>query len=182
MNSLLWRFLRPSAVEQLQRGIDLRQQPLDFRAFVDEPRRPRRQVSQRTQNSTIRSPFARPPSCCGSPAEIFITRNATNGCACRRNPHLRAMLAAHVALQFVDRRRLKSAHNIERDRLVSVTAQATDLKITVAGIESITQRRRRLRWSLVTQHPTIPRLAREPIGFLACLLGTFGRHADGLAE
>ena len=49
--------------------------------------------------------------------------------ALRIAPHLRAVLAAHVAFQFVDGRGLRPPNDIERDRLVGVAAEAADFKI-----------------------------------------------------
>jgi hypothetical protein len=43
-------------------------------------------------------------------------------------PNLRAVLAAHVAFQFVNRRCLGSAHDVQRYGLMRVTAKAADLK------------------------------------------------------
>jgi hypothetical protein len=45
--------------------------------------------------------------------------------------------ATHIALQLVDRHPLPAAHDVERDRLVGVTAQAFDLKVEIAGIDRI---------------------------------------------
>jgi hypothetical protein len=48
--------------------------------------------------------------------------------------NLRAILAAHVPLQFVDRRRLWPADNIQRYRLVGVAAKAANLKVKISGV------------------------------------------------
>jgi Helix-turn-helix domain of resolvase len=45
-----------------------------------------------------------------------------------------ALATAHVAFQFVDRRRLSPAYNIERDGLVGVAAEAFDFEAKVAGV------------------------------------------------
>jgi len=95
--------------------------------------------------------------------------------------HLRAVLAAHVALKFVDRRGLRPAHDVERDSLMRVAAKAPDFKIEIARIEGITERRRRLRLSFVPDHPLIPRLASKAVGLFACLPGSFGRRPDRTA-
>src|SRR6476660_1032864 len=89
-------------------------------------------------------------------------------------PDLRAVFASHVAFEFVNRRCLRSPHDVERDGLVRVAAKTTDFKIAVPGIERVTQRRRRLRWSLVAEHAHVPRFAGELVGFLPrqlCFLG-----------
>jgi hypothetical protein len=52
-------------------------------------------------------------------------------------PDFRAVLAAHVAFQFMDRRCLRSPHDVEGNRLMRVAAEAADLKIEVACIEDI---------------------------------------------
>jgi hypothetical protein len=51
--------------------------------------------------------------------------------------NLRAVLAAHVAFQFVDWGRLRPAHDVQRDRLVGIATEAPDLKISIAGVEGI---------------------------------------------
>jgi hypothetical protein len=55
--------------------------------------------------------------------------------------HLRAVLAAHVTLQLMDRRCLRAAHNVEGNRLMGIAAEAADFKIQVACIERVTQGR-----------------------------------------
>src|SRR5262245_17322288 len=83
--------------------------------------------------------------------------------------HLRAVAAAHVAFELMDRRRLRSAHDVERNGLVGVAAEAPDLQIAVTGIERVTERRRGLRGAFEAKHALIPGLAGEPVGFLARL-------------
>jgi hypothetical protein len=53
--------------------------------------------------------------------------------------HLRAVLAAHVALELMDRRRLRTPHDVQGDRLVGIAAEAPDFKIKVARVERVTQ-------------------------------------------
>jgi hypothetical protein len=48
----------------------------------------------------------------------------------------------------------------------------------LAGVESVTQGRRGLGGPPVTEHPLVPRLARQPIGFLARMGGAFRGRAD----
>ena len=48
----------------------------------------------------------------------------------------------------MDRRRLRPAHDVERDGLMGVAAETTDLQIEVARIEGIPECRRWLRRSL----------------------------------
>ena len=80
-----------------------------------------------------------------------------------------ALAIAHVAFQFVDRRRLSPAYNIERDGLVGVATEASDFKIAVTSIERIAESRRRLSWSLVPEHALVPGFTGEPISLLARL-------------
>jgi hypothetical protein len=76
---------------------------------------------------------------------------------------------------------LRPPDDIERYRLVRVAAKTTDLKIAVTGVEGITDRRRRLHRSFVTEHPHVPRLATKTIGLLARVLSSLGRHLDRYA-
>jgi hypothetical protein len=62
----------------------------------------------------------------------------------RATLQLRTALAPHVSLQLVDRGRLRSSNNIERDGLVGVAAQTTDLKIAITRVEGVTEVRRGL--------------------------------------
>jgi hypothetical protein len=55
--------------------------------------------------------------------------------------HLRAVLAAHVALKLMDRRRLRAPNDVQGDRLVGIAAEAPDFKIKAARVERITQGR-----------------------------------------
>lgn len=93
-------------------------------------------------------------------------------------PNLRTILAAQVALQFMDRRVLRPADDVERDRLMRVAAEATDLKVTITGIQCVADGRRRLRRSLIAKHAIVPRLTREPVSFFPRMLGTLGRGSD----
>jgi len=95
--------------------------------------------------------------------------------------HLGAIFAAHVPLQLVDWRRLGPAHDVQRDRLMRVATEAPDLKIPVAGVQRVTERRRGLRGSLVAQHALVPGLAGELVGFLPRLTGALGRGPYGSA-
>jgi hypothetical protein len=47
-------------------------------------------------------------------------------------------------------------------------AKAFHFEIAVPGVYRIAQRGRRLRRSLKTEHPLIPRRDGEPVGYLAC--------------
>src|SRR6516225_2225822 len=87
---------------------------------------------------------------------------------------LGAVLTPHVALQLMDRRRLRPPHDVERHRLMRVTAETADLEIDVAGIERVTERRRGLRRPLKGEHALIPGVAGELVGVPARL----SRYAD----
>ena len=55
--------------------------------------------------------------------------------------NFRAIFAAHVAFQLMDRRRLRPPHDIERDRLMRIEAEALHFEIEVTGVERIAERR-----------------------------------------
>jgi len=97
-------------------------------------------------------------------------------------PNLRAVPASHVALKLVDGRGLGPSHDVERDGLVRVAAEAADFEIEVTGIERITERGRRLRGTAITEHALVPRFAGKPVSFLAGCGGAFSRRPDGRAE
>lgn len=68
----------------------------------------------------------------------------------------RAILAAHVTLQFMDRRRLRPPDDVERDSLMRVATQALHFEIAVSGVDRITERRGWLRRSLKAEHSLVP--------------------------
>ena len=45
--------------------------------------------------------------------------------------HLRANLASHVALKLIDRRRLRSAHDVECDGLIGIATKTSDFTVKV---------------------------------------------------
>jgi hypothetical protein len=49
-------------------------------------------------------------------------------------PDLRAILVAHVPLQFVDGRCLRSADDVQRHRLMGIAAEAPDLKVEISSV------------------------------------------------
>lgn len=89
-----------------------------------------------------------------------------------------AALAPHVALQLVDRRRLRSPHNIERDGLVGVAAKAFYFEVSVPGVEGISESWRWLSWPLESKHPLVPGFTGKPVGHLARLRRPLGRCPD----
>ena len=85
--------------------------------------------------------------------------------------NLRAVLAPHVAFESMDRRCLRSPHDVEGNGLMRVTAKTFHFEIAEPGVDRVTQRGRWLRRTLKAEHALVPRLDGEPIGFLA----RFGR-------
>jgi hypothetical protein len=60
-------------------------------------------------------------------------------------------------------------HYTRRNGLARVATETPHFKVQVAGVQRVTQGRRRLRRSLVAEHAIIPRLTRQPVGLLAGL-------------
>src|SRR6267142_1673006 len=71
-------------------------------------------------------------------------------------PHLGALAATHVAFQFVDRRCLRSPHDVEGNGLVRVATKAFHFEIAKPGVDRVAQRRRWLCRSLKPEHALIP--------------------------
>jgi hypothetical protein len=69
----------------------------------------------------------------------------------------------------MDRGRLRPARDVKRNCLMRVAAEATDLKIEVAGINRVTERWRWLGRPLEGEHAFIPGFAGEPVSYLARL-------------
>src|SRR5215472_10753107 len=82
--------------------------------------------------------------------------------------HLRTVLAPHVALQLVDRRRFRSPHDVERDGLMGVAAEAANLKVGVPRLERA-EHGRRLRRTLEGKHAFGPGIAGDLVGRAARL-------------
>jgi hypothetical protein len=83
--------------------------------------------------------------------------------------NLRAILATHIPLQFMDGRRLGPADDIQRHCLVRVAAEAADLKIEVSGIQSVAEARRGLSRSFESEHALIPGDTRQTVSVLPSL-------------
>jgi hypothetical protein len=81
--------------------------------------------------------------------------------------NLGAVLAAHVALQLMDRRRLGPTNDVKGDALMGIATEAPDFEIAITSIECVAERRRRLGRSLVTEHTLVPGFTGEPISLLA---------------
>jgi hypothetical protein len=94
---------------------------------------------------------------------------------------LRAVLAAHVPLQFVDGGHLRPADDVQGHCLMRIAAEAADLKIEISGIKSIAQSGGGLCWPLVSEHTLIPRYASETVGFLPSLGRALRRMPDRTA-
>src|SRR6476660_9313212 len=80
-----------------------------------------------------------------------------------------ALSAAHVACQLMDRRRLRSPHDVEGNGLMRVAAKAFHFEIAKPGVDRVAQRRRWLSRTLKAEHALVPRLDSEPVGF-SCVL------------
>jgi hypothetical protein len=65
--------------------------------------------------------------------------------------NLRTVSASHVALKFMDRGGLWPSHDVERDGLMRVAAEAADFEIEVTCIEGVAECRRRLRGSAIAE-------------------------------
>jgi hypothetical protein len=82
---------------------------------------------------------------------------------------LRAVLASHVTLQFVDCGRLWPADIVQRHGLMRITTEAADLKVEISSVQSVAEARRGLSRSLVPQHALILRYTGETVSFLPSL-------------
>jgi hypothetical protein len=69
---------------------------------------------------------------------------------------LGAILALHVSLQLMDRRRLRSPHDVEGNGLVCVAAKAFHFEVAVPGVERVAQRGRWMRRTLEAEHALVP--------------------------
>lgn len=72
----------------------------------------------------------------------------------------RTVLASHVALQFMDWRcPLRASHDVVGNSLMGVAPETADFKITVAGVQCITQCRGGLGRPLITEPALVPSFA-----------------------
>lgn len=55
--------------------------------------------------------------------------------------NLRAVLAAHVAFEFMDRRCLRSPHDVEGHGLMRLAAEAADFKIKISRVNGVPEGR-----------------------------------------
>ncbi len=77
-------------------------------------------------------------------------------------PNFRALAAAHVAFEFVNRRCLGSPHDVEGNGLMRVASKAFHFEIAKPGVDRIAERRRWLRRTLKTEYARVP--CRDPNG------------------
>jgi hypothetical protein len=81
----------------------------------------------------------------------------------------------------VDGCRLRPAHNVERHRLVSLAAEAADLKIEISSVQGVAQRRRGLSRAFESKHSLVPSDTRQTVGFLPSLGRTLRRMPNRTA-
>src|SRR4051812_14168926 len=103
------------------------------------------------------------------------------------SPDLRAILAAHIAFQFMDWRCFRSPHDVEGNSLMRVAAEAFHFEIAIPGVDRVAERGRWLRRALKAEHAHVPSAAcnlisRAPSagGFFRC--GPDGRAIDRLSR
>jgi hypothetical protein len=78
----------------------------------------------------------------------------------------------------MDRRGLRAPDSFERDGLMGIAAEAADLKLGVAGVEGVAERRRWLRRALEGEHALGPGITGEFVGLLARFSGALSCHSD----
>jgi hypothetical protein len=83
--------------------------------------------------------------------------------------NLRTVLAAHVPFQFVNGRCLWSADDVQRHGLMSVTAEAADLKIEISSVQRVAEAGRGLSRSFESEHALVPGDTRQTVSFLPSL-------------
>jgi hypothetical protein len=76
--------------------------------------------------------------------------------------NLRAVLAPHLAFEFMDPRCLRSPHDVEVKGLMRVAAKAFHFEIAKPGVDRVTQRGRWSSRSLKAEHALVPRVDGEP--------------------
>ena len=96
-------------------------------------------------------------------------------------PDFGTLAAAHVAFEFVDRRCLRSPHDVEGNGLMRVAAKAFHFEIAEPGIDRVAERGRWLRRTLKAEHARVPRLDGEPVGLLARFGGALCRRPNRCA-
>lgn len=89
-----------------------------------------------------------------------------------------AILASHVSFQLVNRRRLRSPHDVERDGLMRVATQALHFEIAKACVDRVAERGGWLSRSLKAEHALVPRIDGEPVGSLPGFGRALSRRPD----
>jgi hypothetical protein len=84
-------------------------------------------------------------------------------------PNLRAVFASHIALQFVDGRRLRPAHDVQGHCLMCLAPQAADLKMEIASVQCVAEAGRGLSRSFESEHALVPGDTRQTVSFLPSL-------------
>jgi hypothetical protein len=84
-------------------------------------------------------------------------------------PNFGALAATHIAFEFMDRRCLRSPHDVEGNGLMRVAAKAFHFEMAIAFIDSSPSVGDGLCRTLKAQHTVVPSLAGEPVGYRACL-------------
>jgi hypothetical protein len=67
----------------------------------------------------------------------------------------------------MDRRCLRSPHDVEGNGLMRAAAKAFHFEIAKSGVDRVAERGRWLLRTLKAEHALIPRFTGEPVGFLA---------------
>ena len=81
----------------------------------------------------------------------------------------------------MDRRCLRSPHDVEGNGLMRVAAEAFHFEIAIARVDRVTQRGRWLRRTLKAKHALIPRRDGEPVGGLTGFRRPLCRRPNGCA-
>ena len=93
-------------------------------------------------------------------------------------PNRAAIRATQASLQFMDRCRLWSADDVERDGLVRVAPEAADLKISIVGIQCFAESGGRLGRPLEREHTFVPGFDGQAVGLLTSFGGTLRGSPD----
>src|SRR3984885_4905819 len=99
-------------------------------------------------------------------------------------PQLRAVLAAHVSFQLMDRRVLRPANDVECDRLISVAAEAANLEPAKSAVDALRDCWRGLCRATVALRADRPRRCFGPVclacGLICDLASVFGADLGAL--
>jgi hypothetical protein len=81
----------------------------------------------------------------------------------------------------MNRRRLRSAHDVERDRLMRVAAKAFHFEIAVTGVSASPSAGDGGAGPLEAEHALVPRIAGQPVGLLSGFRRPLCRRPDRCA-